>query len=103
MQCDGRRTGAAMPREGEVPLTQEGYEDMDAYFDDPPRAAASVRRAGKISQPQQNQHSWSPKQYSQSQQPPSSASRRPRPAGRPDVAHEIGLRGRSIAERGWSL
>ena len=89
-----------MPREGEVPLTQEGYEDMDAYFGDSP--AGPLRRQNETSMARITQRS--PSRYSQSQsqsqsqQPPSSASRRPRPAGRPDVAHEIGIRGRSVME-----
>ena len=80
-----------MPREGDIPLTQDGYEDMDAYFKSPEARAASAR---KSSSKKQIARQSSPDGYYQSQQQPSSASRRIRPNHKPDVAHELGYRGR---------
>lgn len=85
-----------MPAEGEIPLTQDGFEDPDAYFKSPAATHSAKKTYGRSlsSHYASNGSGVSPPQRSQSQQPPSSASRRQRPAHRPDVTHEIGVRGR---------
>ena len=81
-----------MPRLGDIPLTQEGFEDPDAYFKSPP-TQLYLSRTGQNAQPNSKKRpSPSSSAYvSTSQQPPSSANRRQR---RPDVTVDIGLKGR---------
>lgn len=89
-----------MPREGDVRLTQDGYEDIDDFFKSPPpsfrptananahaRAASSKKSASK-------RHATAAAAAPAPLEAPGSASRRQRAGYRPDVTHEIGVRGR---------
>jgi hypothetical protein len=93
-----------MPKQGEVPLTQDGFEDPDAFFRSPVAAAtasASQSQSNARSKGRNGQqyspsagpsNAYSQQQQSMLQQLPSSASKRH--LRRPDVTHEIGVRGR---------
>ncbi|KAK9894311.1 hypothetical protein P389DRAFT_105955 [Cystobasidium minutum MCA 4210] len=85
----GRRTGAAMPRQGDIPLTQDGFEDPDAFFKSPAAAPAKGKTRMRESPIAGPSNAYS---QSHSQQLLSSASKRHQ--RRPDVTHEIGVRGR---------
>lgn len=88
-----------MPRQGDIPLTQDGFEDPDAFFKSPVAASTSHNRITYSSSKSRRADSEEYGQYSQSrgavgasQRLPSSATKRHQ--ARPDVTHEIGVRGR---------
>lgn len=84
-----RRTGVVMPRLGEVPLTQDGFEDIDAFFRSP--AASSSKGKNRL-QPSPTAGPSAVYSQSQPQHLLSSASKRHQ--RRPDVTHELGVKGR---------
>lgn len=87
-----RRTGAAMPRQGDVPLTQDGFEDVDAFFKSPAAASPKVRNRMQMPSSSAGPSQAYSRNTESQQHLLSSASKRHQ--RRPDVTHEIGVRGR---------
>lgn len=82
-----------MPRHGDIPLTQDGFEDPDAFFKSPAAASPKGKNRTRASPIPGPSNTYS---QSQSQQLLSSASKRHQ--RRPDVTHEIGVRGRYVED-----